>query len=418
MEIRIDRPISADHRVADSALGTASAIAFLVLIAALPWSIAAMSIAAGLCLVLTVAHLARGGRPVWVRSPVDLPGLGWLLALMVAALFAQDRAASLPRIGKGLMPVLVGVAALHTASRRQGERAVVVLLISSTVAALLGWGVWIADGASFAARARGPTGHYMTFAGQLMLAVSLAAGIGLCARDRRWRFAAWGAAIATGLALAGTFTRSAWIGTLVALGLLLAVIRPWWTLVLAVGVLAAFALAPASYRDRMSSAFDPRHPTNVERLYMWEAGVRMLRDHPVTGVGLQDLHVLYDRYRSPASRERVGHLHNVSIQIGATMGGVGLVAFVLLYLGLLRAATDGLRAQLGRGSVSAGVRLGAVAALAGFFVAGLFEWNFGDEELLYYLYTLVGIAWASRVWEKQAGEHRVSPPAGGEVRGR
>ena len=400
MENRIDHPISANHRVADSALGTASAIAFLVLIAALPWSIAAMSIAAGLCVALTVARLVRGGRPVWVRTPVDLPGLGWLLALIVAALFAQDPVGSLPRLGKGLMPALVGLAAMHAGSRRQGERAVAVLLISSTVAALLGWGVWLAEGASFAARARGPTGHYMTFAGQLMLALSLAAGIGLCARDRGWRFAAWGAASAAGLALAGTFTRSAWIGTLVALGVLIAVLKPRWTLVLAVGVVVAFALAPASYRDRMSSAFDPRHPTNVERLYMWEAGARMLRDHPVTGVGLQDLHVLYDRYRSPASRERVGHLHNVPIQIGATMGGVGLVAFALLYLGLLRTATDGLRAQLGRRGVSAGVRLGAVAALAGFFVAGLFEWNFGDEELLYQLYTLVGMAWASRGWAR------------------
>jgi hypothetical protein len=48
--------------------------------------------------------------------------------------------------------------------------------------------------------------------------------------------------------------------------------------------------------------------------------------------------------------------------------------------------------------LSAGVRLGVTAALVGFLVAGLFEWNFGDEELLYHLYTLVGIAWASRAW--------------------
>ena len=358
-----------------------------------------MSIAAGLCVTLTLVHRALGGRPWWVRTPVDLAGLGWLLALIVAAWFAQDRAASLPRIGKGLMPGLVGLAAMHAASRKIGERAVGVLLVSATLAALFGWGRWLADGASFAARARGPTGHYMTFAGQLMLVTSLAAGIGLCARDRHWRFAACGAAVAAGLALAGTFTRSAWIGTLVALGVLLSVRKPRWILALAAGAVAAFALAPASYHDRMSSAFDPHHPTNVERLYMWEAGVRMLRDHPVSGVGLQDLHALYDRYRSPASRERVGHLHNVPIQIGATMGVVGLAAFVLLYVSLWRAATRGLRAQLGRGGVGAGVRLGAAAALAGFLVAGCFEWNFGDEELLYQLYLLIGLAWAARAWD-------------------
>ena len=33
----------------------------------------------------------------------------------------------------------------------------------------------------------------------------------------------------------------------------------------------------------------------------------------------------------------------------------------------------------------------------------VFEWNFGDEELLYHLYTLVGLAWAARSWD--AGRH-------------
>jgi len=40
------------------------------------------------------------------------------------------------------------------------------------------------------------------------------------------------------------------------------------------------------------------------------------------------------------------------------------------------------------------------AALVGFLVAGLFEWNFGDEELLYMLYTLIGLAWAARNWSE------------------
>ena len=45
------------------------------------------------------------------------------------------------------------------------------------------------------------------------------------------------------------------------------------------------------------------------------------------------------------------------------------------------------------------MKLGVTAALAGFLVAGFFEWNFGDEELLYPLFTLVGLAWAAGGWE-------------------
>ena len=65
----------------------------------------------------------------------------------------------------------------------------------------------------------------------------------------------------------------------------------------------------------------------------------------------------------------------------------------------LRVAGSGLRAQLKRGGLGAGVKLGVLAALSGFIVAGLFEWNFGDEELLYTLYVLVGLAFAARAWD-------------------
>ena len=87
------------------------------------------------------------------------------------------------------------------------------------------------------------------------------------------------------------------------------------------------------------------------------------------------------------------------------MGVIGLAAFAWLYRALFRTATGG--ASLGEAGLGPGVRLGVVGALAGFLAAGLFEWNFGDEELLDLLYALVGIAWAARrlvVTRRRAGE--------------
>jgi O-antigen ligase len=201
------------------------------------------------------------------------------------------------------------------------------------------------------------------------------------------------------VALASTFTRSSWIGFVVSLLVLLGARRPRWLVGLAVLVALAFLFAPGAYRERLDSMFDPTHPWNRERWLMWGAGLRMFRDHPITGVGLQDLHPLYALYRSPEAHEAVGHLHNVVVMILAATGVIGLAAFTWLYLSLVRTAASGLRAQLVRGGVAAGVRLGVVAGLAGFLAAGMFEWNFGDEELLHQLYTLVGIAWAARLWD-------------------
>jgi O-antigen ligase len=144
----------------------------------------------------------------------------------------------------------------------------------------------------------------------------------------------------------------------------------------------------------------------------------MFRDHPIAGVGLRDFGEVYDRYRSPGSLEHAGHLHSVWIHVAATMGLVGLGALGWLVTGLFRAAGRGLRAKRGSGASSesggsgwfpAALQIGVVAGLVGFLVAGLFEWNFGDEELLDLLYTLVGLAFAATTWRTALGAESKPP---------
>jgi len=183
----------------------------------------------------------------------------------------------------------------------------------------------------------------------------------------------------------------------------------------AAAVAVGVALLPSGYRERALSSFDPASRWNVERVHMWEAGVRMFRDHPIAGVGLQDFAKVYERYKSPDAHERAGHLHSVWFHVAATMGVIGLVTLVALIVGLFRAAGRGMRARLrdrasppkGRTCISTAIQLGVVAGLAGFMVAGLFEWNLGDEELLDLLYPLVGLAYAARNWQSSAGDRAV-----------
>jgi O-antigen ligase len=239
----------------------------------------------------------------------------------------------------------------------------------------------------------------MTFAGQLLIEVLVALGIAVCDARPGWRIGASVAALATLAALAVTFTRSAWIGLFVGVAVIAGATWPLALVALVVVAIAAVAFAPGAWRARLASIVDPNHPWNQQRVHMWHAGLRMFRDHPLTGVGLQDLKPIYERYKEPGATEPAGHLHDVFVQILATMGAIGLAAFLWLYSALVWMAAAGLRPMLRRRGFAAGVRLGVLAALAGFIVAGLFEWNFGDEELLYPLYTLVGLAFAARSWE-------------------
>lgn len=387
-------------------LAIAAGVGFLLLVASLPGPIAPMGITTAIAGALMLACFVRSPRPSWPRTPVEAAGLGWLVALIVVSACALDRAGSFPRITKGFMPLLVPLAVFHARDARMGRRALAVYLVVSGIAAGYGLVDWLLKGGSFESRARGLVGHYMTFGGQLLLEIPVALAVALTARTRVWRFGAAAVALLAFASLTATFTRSAWLGLFVACALILGAVQPLGLIVLAAGGIAAWFLAPGAWGARLHSVVDPHNLWNRERVFMWQAGVHMFRDHPLTGVGLQDLHPLYDQYRSPDSVERAGHLHNAYVQIAASMGLVGLAAFAWLYASLLCAAwgalgsVRGLAARVRGGGLAAGLRLGVTAALAGFLVAGMFEWNFGDEELLYHLYTLVGLAWASRLWRE------------------
>ena len=106
----------------------------------------------GICAALTLAVWARRpGR--WPATPVAWPTLAWFAALALSAWFALDRAASLPRLTKALFPLLVPLAATHARLPRRGRRALAVLLVSATLAALFGLGLYRGGGRRLAGRA-------------------------------------------------------------------------------------------------------------------------------------------------------------------------------------------------------------------------------------------------------------------------
>jgi O-antigen ligase len=395
-----------------SALERAAALSFLLLVTALPWSIAPMSIGVALCGALTLAAWWRPGGVRWVRTPLDFPALGWIAALVVATVGSQDPSGSAGRITKGFLLAIVPVAAYHGRDPKLARRAVAVLLASAAIATIYALTKFVAQGGAFPVRVRGAVGHPLTYGGQAMLLATVAAAILLRVRDRRWRIAALALLTLLAPALLASYTRSAWIGTLVAFGVLLAFTRARWLAALAALVVVLLLVFPSGYRERALSAFDPGSRWNVERVHLWTAGWRIFQEHPITGVGLQDLHPWIERYHPPEPHEPHGHLHSIYIQIGATMGIVGLAAFAWLAFGLFRTAGHRLRSDLCASAgadadtvgmpdtdgIGIALRLGAVAAVAGFLVAGLFEWNFGDEELLDLLFTLVGMAFAASQW--------------------
>jgi len=219
-----------------------------------------------------------------------------------------------------------------------------------------------------------PASHVMTLSGMLVAAAVFALALWL--HDLRNPYLAV-TAIVSSFGVLITFTRSAWLGWIAAALVLMVMKRPRavaWAVPVA---LLAVSLAPAQFFDRMVSSFDTRQSSNLDRIRMFEAGVEIIKDYPVLGVGPANIKEVYPLYRRhDAPRFRIPHLHNNVVQLWAERGVLAVVAYAML-IGLFVAECLRSRASP---YASAGIAV-AVALTA----AGLFEFNFGDTEVFWLL---------------------------------
>ncbi|MBI2429865.1 MAG: O-antigen ligase family protein, partial [Ignavibacteriales bacterium] len=164
-----------------------------------------------------------------------------------------------------------------------------------------------------------------------------------------------------------------------------------------------FLLAPQNQIDRAKSIVDIEHTNNVGRVKMWTTGIEMWKDKPVFGFGDIDLYKSYSRYRTPGIDEPAGHLHNIYIHLLVTLGtpGFGVVMFLFYkiqrtqYLVFIRNRNDALARN---------IALGASAIFSGFLINGLFEWNFGDHEIMVFIWFIIGLCLAAS--DLSDGDHK------------
>ena len=127
-----------------------------------------------------------------------------------------------------------------------------------------------------------------------------------------------------------------------------------------------------------------KDPTVSDRVTMLHIGERMILAHPLAGVGPNMVQRLYVEYRGedtlvgPDGVVHINpHLHNNPLQIAAERGLPALVLWLWFIVALV---TDGW-AKFVRGEHRA-LAATALATVVALLTAGLFEYNFGDSEVL------------------------------------
>ena len=343
------------------------------------FSIAASNILLGFTF-LTAPFSLRWRRSDWPRMAPLLAPLGIYALWLVGSAFASFD----PRTSLGGLRELFTLSAVLLApglvrGEAQVRRLVDGLTAAAALLAAVGLASYFWGYGDIDRRIRGPFSHYMTFSGfllicDLLLMVRLLNDPRGSGGRRGWR---WAALAAINLALLASYTRSAWVALLVAVTVLLVVRSPRLLLgYLPLGALLV-VLAPVPLVSRMISIVDLQDPSNYDRLCMLEAGMTMVRERPLFGLGPEMVERRYPIYRAPtAPRFEVPHLHNSFLQLAAERGIPALLAYLAMNWASLRAMYRGYRS----GS-RADLYLGGMLALLAFNVAGLFEDNWGDTEV-------------------------------------
>jgi O-antigen ligase len=369
-------------------LRRASAVGLILVLIAVQFSIGVAHALFALTLIGWAALLIVEHRPP--QAPrFAVPLAIYAVLTLVSAMLSTDPTTSVIDSRQLFLFLLVPMT-YDLITREWAPDAATAIMSAGAISALVGIGQYAILNYNLDQRPHGTLGMYMTYSGLTMLIVCLAVAQTLFARSGR----TWAALVvpALAVALAVTFTRNAWIGACSAVAVLLLLKDFRLLVVLPIIVAVVLLAAPGDIQQRFFSIFDTGNLSNRDRLAMLEAGGRIVRDHPLTGVGPDMVLRAYPDYRTAdAVLEMPPHLHNVPVHVAAERGLPALAAWLWF---VVVAALDLKRLFNSAGSLR-WLPAAGLAAIVAMVTAGLFEYNFGDSEFLMVFLFLITLPFAA-----------------------
>jgi putative inorganic carbon (HCO3(-)) transporter len=143
---------------------------------------------------------------------------------------------------------------------------------------------------------------------------------------------------------------------------------------LALVIWGGYVMLPDKEKARFSTAGDD--VTSVQRLDYWKAGIQMIEEHPVLGIGFFNFPAVFKIEHPHELFEGHAQLpHNIFIQVGTDAGLLGLGVFLALIYRNLKTARDiqrACQASKDAPAFAASVARGLTTATLGFVIAGQF----------------------------------------------
>jgi putative inorganic carbon (hco3(-)) transporter len=348
------------------------------------------------------------------QIPILVPAIAFAYCVFLSAVFSIHPSSSLYNAKNLALFIIIPI--FYDTVRDLEDIKIIfgVLILAGVITALYGLLQFInSPDDLIEKRITGFMSHWMTFSGLLMiLNILLFSHLLFSRRHPFWFYPAFGL---VSLALLLSLTRNAWLGFLAAATILIAMRKVRWVIAVPLVILIVFVgsvlIFPSAVADRMSSVFNPNETSNRDRIQMLQSGWEIIKDYPLTGVGIDMIKNVYPQYRSPDSVFRNNqHLHNNVVQMAAENGILALIAWLWL---IGKVLTDLIRWKRNEMSREAQFMIhGTIGIVISLFVAGMFEYNFGDSEIKMLFLALITLpyAWHKRLLlEKENGLELLAP---------
>jgi O-antigen ligase len=266
-----------------------------------------------------------------------------------------------------------------------------------------------------AERITGFSSHWNTFSAQEMFALVMLAALLLFGGKltRVWVWIVCGVLIAVALGLGET--RAVWIATVLAGLYLFWFWKRWLVAVAPAAAIVIFLISPPVIRERFTSLFHARKvDSNTFRIIAWNAGIHMIAEHPLLGLGPEGPKYHFREYVPPQIWESrppgfYEHLHNSYLQYGAERGVPTLLVFLWMLGQIIVDFKCGLQ-SLPQGPGNRRFLLhGGIAIVLAMMTEGIAEVNFGDSEPLTMFLVVVACGYFALETD-QGGPNALTPP--------
>ena len=313
----------------------------------------------------------------------------YMVFTVISTLFSVDKLNSLIDNKELFTFLLIPLFIIMINSRKKLDYSLYVILVSSTISSLIGIFItlkeWRVD---IDHRLKGLTSHWMTYSGLLMLVFIFFFIYFFLLKRKKERILVLVCLVLIFSGIILSLTRSVWIGIFFSLGIFIIYSRPKILYLLIPSIIILIIILPGSIKKRINSIVDLQDASNKDRIHMVYTGIQIFKNHPFTGVGADNIKVVYPMYRHPDAIKNNFHLHNNFLQVLSERGIFALLSLIIAFVSIFINLVQRIQKNVNREKY---ISVAVFFVFIGFLIGGMFEYNFGDAEIKFILFYFLSI---------------------------